>query len=101
MRVALLVARHEYLNVLRSRGFLFATFGVPLLAVLVSFVIIEVVIGAGTGPAQVKATAFVDQAGLVSNDEPFTRYASLEQARSAYDATLLDAWFLIPADYMD
>ena len=58
MRVALLVARHEYLNVLRSRGFLFATFGVPLLAVLVSFVIIEVVIGAGTGPAQVKRDRF-------------------------------------------
>ncbi len=101
MRVALLVARREYLGVLRSRGFLFATFGVPLLAVLVSFVIIEVVIGAVTGPAQVSATAFVDQAGLVSMDEPFTRYASLEQARSAYGATQIDAWFLIPVDYMD
>ena len=100
MRVALLVARHEYLSVLRSRGFLFATFGVPLLAVLVSLVIIEVVIGAGTGPAQVKATAFVDQAGLVSNDEPFTRFPNVAQARSAYDEALLDAWFLIPADYM-
>ena len=101
MRVALLVARREYMGVLRSRGYLFATFGLPLLAVLVSFVIIEVVIGAGTGPAKVSATAFVDQAGLVSMDEPFTRYASLEQARSAYDATQINAWFHIPADYMD
>ena len=101
MRVALLVARREYMGVLRSRGYLFATFGLPLLAVLVSFVIIEVIIGAVTGPAQVSSTAFVDQAGLVSMDEPFTRYASLEQARNAYDATLLDAWFHIPADYMD
>ena len=101
MRVALLVARREYTGVLRSRGFLFATFGLPMLAVLVSFVIIEVVIGAGTGAAQVSATAFVDQAGLVSMDEPFTRYASLEQARSAYDATQINAWFLIPDDYMD
>ncbi len=101
MRVALLVARREYMGVLRSRGYLFATFGLPLLAVLVSLVIIEVVIGAVTGPPQVSSTAFIDQAGLVSMDEPFTRYASLEQARNAYDATQIDAWFLIPDDYMD
>ncbi len=101
MRVALLVARREYMGVLRSRGFLFATFGVPMLAVLVSFVVIEVVIGAGTGPGQASSTAFVDQAGLVSVDGPFTRFPNVEQARSAYDATQIDAWFLVPADYMD
>lgn len=101
MRLALLVARREYLAVLRSRGFLFATLGVPLLALALTTVVFEAVGGAFSAPSASPArTAFVDEAGVISQGAAFTRHDSVEEARRDYDAELLDAWFLIPADYL-
>lgn len=100
MRESLLVARREYLGVLRSRSFLFATFGIPLLLALIGVVVAEVVIGAVNSPAQVSATGFVDESGLVSVDKPFTRLVKVEQAQAAFGDGALDAWFLVPADYL-
>jgi len=101
MRPALLVARREIFSVLRSRAFLFTTFGAPLLVALLSIGVFEVISDTVMSPAQVQETGFVDAAGIVSQDEPFRRLISVAAARAAQEAGELDAWFLIPAGYMD
>ncbi|MDD9956854.1 MAG: ABC transporter permease [Anaerolineaceae bacterium] len=102
MRLVLLVARREYLTVLRSKGFLFATFGVPLMALLLVTVVFGAIDGGGsasyTPPGD---TGYVDLAGVISQPEPFRPFEADSLARAAWEEGQLDSWFLIPADYLD
>ena len=101
MRLALLVARREYLAVLRSKGFLFATFGVPLMALLLVTVVFEAIDGAGPASSFLPGeTGYVDLAGVISQPEPFRPFAAESLARAAWEEGQLDSWFLIPADYL-
>ena len=101
MRAALLVARRDYLTVLRSRGFLFATFIAPALLTLLGILVFGVIIAGLDNSAQVQRTGYLDAAGISSSDGPFTRLSDAAAARAALEAGRLDAWFLIPSDYMD
>ncbi len=102
MRLALLVARREYLTVLRSRGFLFATLAVPLMALVLSTVVFNSMNGAAPDISfDPGSTGFVDLAGLTGQSDAFQRHETEAQARAAWEDGLLDSWFLIPADYLD
>ena len=102
MRLALLVARREYVTVLRSKGFLFATFGVPLMALLLVTVVFEAIDGAGPASTFLPGeTGYVDLAGVIRQPEPFRPFEAESLARAAWGEGQLDSWFLIPADYLD
>lgn len=102
MRLALLVARREYLTVLRSKGFLFATFGVPLMALLLITVVFEAIDGAGPASSILPGeTGFVDLADVIGRPDPFRPFEAASLARAAWEEGELDSWFLIQADYLD
>jgi ABC-2 type transport system permease protein len=99
----LLVARHEYLSNVLRRGFLFATFGVPLftigLMILVTAVTVQLSVDAEIGPV-----GFVDQSGLITGADvsgtPFLEFSSEAALVDAFDAEELGGYFIIPPDYL-
>jgi ABC-2 type transport system permease protein len=99
----LLVARHEYLSNVLRRGFLFATFGVPLftigLMIVVTAVTLQVSVEADIGPV-----GFVDQSGLFAGADtsgtPFLEFSSEAAVVEAFDTEELGGYFIIPADYL-
>lgn len=103
MRRIARIARYEYLHNLRRKGFLFGTFGVPILLVVLLFVVTNLSIGAEMGSATDKV-GYVDASGLLAaaKEQPasFTAYASGEAARAALDAGEIRAIFVVDADYM-
>lgn len=102
MRLALLVARREYLTALRSKSFLFATFGVPLMALLLVTLVLDAIDGAGPvssfSPGE---TGYVDLAGVIVWPGPFLPFETDSPARTAWEEGQLDSWFLIQADYLE
>lgn len=102
MRLALLVARREYLTALRSKSFLFATFGIPLMALLLVTLVFEAIDGAGpAGSSLPGETGYVDLAGVIVKPGPFRPFDAESPARAAWDEGQLDSWFLIQADYLE
>lgn len=103
----LLVARHEYLRHGRRRGFLLATFGLPLLALGALALLVFVL--ANTFQPE-RALGYVDPAGLVSADGlpapsddepgvPLRPFPDEAAARAALEAGQIDAYAVVPADY--
>lgn len=102
MRLALLVARREYLTALRSKSFLFATFGVPLMALLLVTLVFEAIDGAGPASSfSPGETGYVDLAGVIVRPDPFRPFEAEAPARTAWEEGQLDSWFLIQADYLE
>ncbi len=97
------IARYEYLHNLRRAGFLFGTFGVPLLLVVGLFFLTQLAIGAEQGSAT-DAVGYVDASGVLAaaagRPENFTAYASGDAARAALDAGEIRAIFVVDADYL-
>ncbi|MDQ2807039.1 MAG: ABC transporter permease [Chloroflexota bacterium] len=109
------VAAHEYRQQVRRKGFLIATFGLPLLMVGLFVVAIWLAVAA----EQVDAVGYVDNAGLLRNeparvvladaggstglfsDPPVTmlRYPDLVAGRGALDSKAIAVLFVVPADY--
>lgn len=99
------------------KGYLFMTFGVPLIAAVLLFgynAIQQANADAGDGddtPAPLEFGAleqagFVDHSGLIDvvPDELtgfFTPYETEEAARAALDSDEIDAYYVIPEDYVD
>ncbi|NCC30853.1 MAG: ABC transporter permease [Chloroflexia bacterium] len=100
------VAHHEYLLHVRRRGFLLATFGLPLL-VLVGMALIVMV----NLVRSETAIGYVDQSGLFSelaliapsdHDEQamqLVRFADHEAANTALATGAIDSYVVIPHDY--
>lgn len=102
MRLALLVARREYLTALRSKSFLFATFGVPLMALLLVTLVFEAIYDAGPASSfSPGETGYVDLAGVIVRPDPFQPFEADSLARTAWEEGQLDSWFLIAADYLE
>jgi len=108
-RKVLHVAVFEFRSNFRRFGYLFATFGLPLLGVLVLLVIqavkghpnvSKVVEGSVTKPV-----AIYDQAGLFPKDaslpKPFVLVNDLEKAKQAAKEGEYGALVVIPRDYAD
>ncbi|MGC9349533.1 MAG: ABC transporter permease [Anaerolineae bacterium] len=102
------VAKHEYLKRVRQRSFLLAVLGIPLLIVAVSAISALVVItGGDTRPAgYVDKAEFLDSAVLpdLTEESPrfveFRPYPSETAAREALDEGVIQAYYVIPEDYL-
>jgi ABC-2 type transport system permease protein len=116
MHKAFLVAKHEYLKMVRRRSFLLGTLGVPLLIVGVMVISILIVEGRGN-----KAPlGYVDDSGLLNpnvqipgaaasadaeaaaeNERVEIRpYPNEATARAALEANEIQAYYVVPEDYM-
>ncbi len=111
MQRLLYIAKFEYMRNLRRRGFLMTTFGVPLImiggfALLIAVILLTV--------RTERAIGYVDQAGIIRPDAvlapaedtldvaiPLYPYADENAARSAFIAEAIDAYVIIPPDYLD
>jgi ABC-2 type transport system permease protein len=104
----LLVARHEYLRHVRRRGFLLATFGLPLLLLSIIGVVILVLVN-NVRPE--RAIGYVDQSGLLNaitlpapgadsaERVPLLAFPNQNTAEAALAAGQIDAYALIPPTY--
>jgi ABC-2 type transport system permease protein len=109
MRKLWVVAAHEYLKITRKRSFLFGTLAMPLFfVVIMALTIVVVVAGEDQRPI-----GYVDQAGVLQvvtslppteDDGPtpveLLAFADEAQARAALDNGRLQAYYVLPADYL-
>lgn len=100
-----LVAKHEYLKMIRRRSFWLGTFGIPLLIVVVLVISIAVVEGGGNE----KPLGYVDHAGVLadpiypdagSGATEMRAFADESAARQALENREILAFYVVPADYM-
>ncbi len=116
MRHIFQVFRYEFFRNIRRKGFLFATFGIPILALIVLFGyqgLSQITVdNADEAPAQeldfdgVDSAGYVDHSGLFSQIPPeLSSIITLYDDETAADAALkegtIDAYYVIPADYME
>jgi ABC-2 type transport system permease protein len=116
MKRTLYVLRHEILSTVMRRSFLLTAFGVPLVSALifaaVSFFnrsatdgIVSMVNSSGAA-SQIKTEGYVDESGLIKVIPPAVPEGALKSfpdvpaAREALKRGEIDAYYLIPADYL-
>ena len=103
------VAKHEYAKITRKRSFLLGTLAMPMFFVVIMALVIVVMV---TGEDQ-RPIGYVDQAGLLitvtslpptEDDGPnpvdLLAIADEAQARAALDNGRLQAYYVLPADYL-
>jgi len=99
-----LVTQHEYLYNVRRPGFLFGTFGAPLITIVLLIIVFALTTNSETGMGQIEMLGYVDHAGVLSQaiEKPdnYIAYATEDEARQAYDDKTIGAYFVISADYM-
>ncbi len=108
MRNLWLVAKHEYLKIVRQKSFLFGTLGIPVLIIVVMGVSVLVALGQrGSLPL-----GYVDHAGILSESvtlpapdkgEPpvaIRAFADETAAQAALEAKAIQAYYVLPADYV-
>jgi ABC-2 type transport system permease protein len=110
---------YELQRNIRRRGFLFTTFGVPLIGFLLFFgyQAITEANNRNRNPTedaaklaqsdqfrQITRAGYIDESGLFptpgEGDQIFTRYDSEAEARAALDKGEIQVYYIIPADYM-
>lgn len=107
-----LIARREFLQRVKSRGFILSTLATPLTLIVISLFagVLALDVGgpeSGTGggsdgaPARI---AYVDQAGFVQRTPPeladrLVAFADTDAADTALAQGAIDAYYLIPPDY--
>jgi ABC-2 type transport system permease protein len=107
MRKAFLVAKHEYLKMVRKRSFLLATLGIPLLIIGV-IVVMFLVMARGGGDAPV---GYVDYTGFLDPDvrlpggeqvdtARLRQYTDEATARTALEAGEIQAFYVLAEDYL-
>lgn len=109
MRKFWVVAKHEYLKIVRKRSFLLGTLAMPLFFVGI-MVLAIVVVMAGENQSPI---GYVDQAKLLTkvttlppefDDGPnpiaLVAFADEAQARAALNRREIQAYYVLPADYL-
>ena len=111
MRKVLTVARHEFIVSLKRPSFIIATLAIPLLGIV--GLIVATYFGGQAGEfferqfvGSPKAVGYVDQVGLFTPPLPeyadlFIPYPDEEAGREALFAEEIEAFLLIPGDYLD
>lgn len=100
MRSALLVARHEYRNIVHKRSFVLATLALPLL--LTAIMALSIVL-ARSGEDR-RPVGIVDLAGVTAAaavKPPLLAFADQATAAAALRSGDLQAYYVLPADYLD
>lgn len=103
MRKAWLVARHEYLTMVRKRSFVLATLAFPVL--IAAFLAFSVWLAQGSSDD--RPLGYVDLAGALvagaaqanQSGYDFLPFAGEEAALAALQAGQIQAYYLVPADY--
>lgn len=111
-----LVIRQEIINTLTRRSFLLAVFGLPLISFLVFFGVsllqreapgtVSNIFG-GSLASQALGEGYVDLSGVIQSMPDYLPEGTLQAfvdetaARQALDDGEIQAFFLIPADYLD
>ena len=107
MRKLWLVARHEYLQEILKKSFLLATLGIPVLIAVVMGVSIYIAVR----NTDERPLGYVDRSGLLAHTvmprlDPGAKmvelrtFADQERANAALEAGDIQAYYVIPADYM-
>ncbi len=102
MHKAWLVAKHEYLTMVRKRSFALATLAFPV----VIAVIMGIAILAAQGRSDDRPLGYVDLAGVVvaeaqpAGDVQLLPFADEGAALAALRAGQIQAYYLLPADYL-
>jgi ABC-2 type transport system permease protein len=104
MRKIWLVAQQEYVTNLKKKSFLFAALGTPLIIVVVFA--ISIVLASNEGLDDYGQVGYVDFAGsmnleTVNDPDRFAPYVDVDAARAALEAEDIEAYFVIPEDYVD
>ena len=100
-----LIIRHEFLNLVKRRGFIVMTLAFPAVG-FAAIGIYLLVSGLGAGaPAEVPRVGYVDELGgfegfASQGNITFQPYATEELARAALQADEIDEYFVIPPDYV-
>jgi ABC-2 type transport system permease protein len=92
-----LIARHEYLRIVRRRTFLLATLGLPVL--IIAALGISVAVNTTGGAHEL---GYVDQRGVLGarlRDPGFPSYSSVNLAQTDLEAGKIRGFYVIPADY--
>lgn len=101
MRKAWLVAKHEYLSMVRRRSFALATLAFPLIIAAIMAVSVLLSLGGSDD----RPLGYVDQAGLLAPaaaqaaEPPFLPFAGESAARSALESGRIQAYYVIDAGY--
>ncbi len=108
------VFRYEFRRNFRRGGYLFMTFGLPILGIigLTAVVLIASLSTAaatrregGGSPFEVSHAGYVDLSGMFSDAGPLsdrlTRYPDEETAQAALSNGQIEVYYLIPADYLE
>lgn len=114
LRHAINVFRYEFSRNLRRRGFLFTTFGLPIIAVLIFLIAQQIGQGAAEDAQRelefdlqsVQTAGYVDRTGIFTEPgalaEPvMVPYADEAAADAALDAGEIDIYYVIPEDYLE
>lgn len=109
MRKLWVVAKHEYMKILRKRSFLLGTLAMPLFFVgIMALAIVAIMVGEDQSPI-----GYVDRAGLLTtvtslppseddgpNPVALVALADEAQARAALEKHEIQAYYVLPADYL-
>jgi len=109
MRKLWLVAKHEYLKIIRKRSFLIGTAGMPIFIVaIMAFSILAAIGGSNRAPL-----GYVDHSGLLASPVMPTSdrlgeeiveiraFADEAAAKAALEAGRIQGYYVLPADYLD
>lgn len=104
-----LVARHEYLKIVRKRTFLLGTLGMPIFFIaIMAFSILAAIGGNSRSPL-----GYIDHSGLLASPvvpavdslgEPLIEirpFGDEASAKAALEAGQIQAYYVLPADYLD
>jgi ABC-2 type transport system permease protein len=104
MNKTLLILRHEFLTLVKRRGFIIMTVVFPLIG-FAAIGIYLIVQGVGVGGGEIPVIGYVDEVGEFSDyttqgDLTFIPFDTQEEATSALLTGKIDEYFVIPEDYL-
>jgi ABC-2 type transport system permease protein len=116
MKKTLHIVRNEIVTAFSRKSFLFTAFGLPLIAVGIFIAVsiiqsndgFQAVVSAGTAEAsEFRVEGYVDHSGLIIEidsevpDGTLVAFSDAEAAHQALKAGEIDAYYVIPADYVE
>ena len=94
------IARHEFSKTVRRKGFLFGTFGLPILLMLIFGIAFSQMPGL-IGDTEQQDTGFVDYAGILTAGDGYISYPDESSAEAAVGKGEINDFFVLLADYPD
>jgi len=104
MNKTLLILRHEFVTLVKRKGFIIMTLVFPLIG-FAAIGIYMIVQGVGTGDRDLPIIGYVDEIGsfseyTIQDDLIFIPFDSQDEATGALLAEEIDEYFVIPSDYL-